>query len=465
MAPAISERPAPTASAGELAVYAGLIAVTVSLPFVDFELFRVAGKSIVLPYVAAFLLVVPLGARPGRFVHALKDPVLPFLLAWVLIACASTALGYERYHREAFLRYTRGDLVSRDLTQLTNLWMMVAQYVLFTCAMRTISPEQLRRVVFVFMAVGVAGAAYTLYQIGSVLYGWPYDELFRNSNLYLRAETLEPGGFGGWIRFPRGLGTAPEPSLWGTYLNVVLGFLLGSALAARRRSRFLVPVLLVLAALFLTFSRGAWLTAAMVVGLWLMMVAFDRIPWWAPAALLVSAVAITLWPNMLVRGSTDVFQDLSALERMSAHLTGLRIVWDNPLFGIGFGSIPFLIEHYAVLLPGYDQIRFITVFSFFLLVLVSTGLVGGAIFSSFLARLLVSIQTAFRLPVADAGVRGLRAGAALACLAVLASWLNQAAYNFSYIWFCFALVSSLPSRIGAATASEERPSRLCASPS
>jgi hypothetical protein len=168
-------------------VHSLLIAASASLVFMDLEVFQVAGKSIVLPYLVTFALGATLFARPSRFRHAFTDPVLPFLLAWVLVACFCSVLGYLRYQREPFLRYERNDLLIHDTTQIVNLVMMLAQYVIFVCALRSTSPRQLTRVVGIFVGVGVVGAAYALYQMGFVLFGWPYRELFRTSNLYLRA--------------------------------------------------------------------------------------------------------------------------------------------------------------------------------------------------------------------------------------------------------------------------------------
>jgi hypothetical protein len=422
-------------------VYPLFTFATVSLVFMDLEVVQIAGKSIVLPYVATLALGVALLARPARLRGAFADPVLPFLIAWVGLACFSAALGYARFYREPFLRYERLDLLRRDTTQSLNLLLMLTQYVIFACAIRSMPPRQTVRIVRVFVTVGLVGSLYALYQMGFVIFGWPYCEWFRTANLYLHAESLEPGGFGGWIRVPRAFGTAPEPSLWGAYLAVVLAFLLGSV-GMRRRWMGLptvAAVVLVLLAILVTFSRSTWVTVVALLLLWALARLAGRLPAWAMGVVLVGALGATLWPAIIVRGSTTVFSDLSTLERMSAHLTGLNMLADNPLFGIGFGSIEFFISRYAVLLPGYDEIRFITVFSFFLLVFVSTGIVGACLFWTFLVRLMVTLHHSFDLPVADPGLVGLRLGTALACMAVLTSWLNHPAYNFTYIWFALAL--------------------------
>jgi O-Antigen ligase len=439
-------------------MYLALIATVLALPFVDLQVFQLGGKSLVLPYLVSIGILVPLFRRPSRLRYVLADPTVPFFFTWIIVACLSSALGYLR-HEELFLGYERSELVRHDTTQLLNLLMMFTQYCLYICAMRSLSTRQLNRITAVFIGVGVVGSVYTLYQMGFALFGWPYQDLFRTSNLYLHPATLQANGFGGWVRMPRAFGTAPEPAFWGTYLSIVFAFALGSLRRGHRRI-ILPAIVMILAAVVATFSRSTWLVVGIIGFAWTASLWTPRITKWLPGGLVAGGALLTLWPTLLVRGSTQLFADLSTLERMSAQLTGLNIVRQNPLFGIGFGSIQFFIEHYAVLLPGYDHIRFITVFSFLLLVFVSTGLLGGAFFWMFLARLALQLRRAFTFSRLQVHASDLRLGTALAFLAVFASWLNQPSYNFSYLWFCLALASVLPGRLAEA---EEAPAPAAAS--
>jgi hypothetical protein len=101
-------------------------------------------------------------------------------------------------------------------------------------------------------------------------------------------------------------------------------------------------------------------------------------------------------------------------------------------------------------MEGYNQVLFFTVFNFFLLVFVSTGIIGGLIFFAFLFAVLRRVHQAFRVQTSLLALLRLRAGAALATVAVLAFWLNTPAYNFSYLWFCLAPAAVLPTHAASA---------------
>jgi hypothetical protein len=435
-------------------MYPLLLFAVASFPFVDLEVIRVADRSIVLPYITTFLLAAPLVARPFRLTPVFRDPTIALLTAWLGIVIVSTALGISRYVDEPSLRYDRGPFVSHNVTQVVNLGLMVVQYALFVCALRAISFPQLQRVVGLFIAVGVVASAYSLYQIGTVFYGWPFGDVFRTSTLYRRAFTLDIEGYDGWIRFPRAYGVAPEPSMWGAYLVIVLGFVMGR-LTRRVTSCDLLTAAFVGGGILVTFSRSAWLSAAIVLALWALLMIARRIPRVALWAMLPAIIVWTVLPAiMFSEQSAPVLHDLSTLDRISAQMTGFNMFVDHPVLGVGFGSFPFVMNRYLVQISGYDRVRFITVFSFFLLVLLSTGVVGATVFVTYLASVLRRLDTAFRLRAFGSTV-GVRAGSALAAVAALAFWLNTPAYNVTYVWFCFAVAAVLPAHLAAADAAAD----------
>src|SRR5438093_851029 len=112
--------------------------------------------------VTTILLAAPLVARPSRLAPIFRDATIPFLFAWLAIATASTALGVSTYFDEPYVRYEREMFLSHNVTQVLNVSLMVAQYVVLICALRAISFAQLRWLIALFIAVGAVGAVYSL---------------------------------------------------------------------------------------------------------------------------------------------------------------------------------------------------------------------------------------------------------------------------------------------------------------
>src|SRR5205823_3121362 len=100
-----------------------------------------------------------------------------------------------------------------------------------------------------------------------------------------------PTGYGSWISFPRAFGTAPEPSMWGAYLVIVLGFVLGR-LSQKIRAGDLVCMMLVGAGILVTFSRSAWLSVGVLLVFWSLFMTSSRVP---RLALFSLAPAIVVW--------------------------------------------------------------------------------------------------------------------------------------------------------------------------
>jgi O-antigen ligase len=439
-------------------MFAALIVVAFTLPFMDLEIVRLGGRSIVLPYAAACLLLVPMLPRLNEAArHVRHDRTLPWLVALFLAACLSTTWN--------FFWYQRAEIFDRNLTQLANLLMMVGQYVLFVGAFRLVPAHGMQRVVRAMLWTGLAGAIYSLYQFASVYLDLPTPDLFRTSTLYLKLNTLGPTGAGGWAGVPRAFGAAPEPSFWGGYLALTMALALARLRVAPRASSGIVVAVVALA-LVVTFSRGAWLTTGAMLAVCAASLFTKRMAL-AATAVLVAMLALTVWPLVAGGAVFDRLTDLSAVGRLASQQTGWRIVLDHPVLGIGLGSAEFLVQRYNVLLPSINAFPLEHLYNFYLLVLVSTGLLGFCLFVGFLLALVTRIGAAFA-PAAVPGWLGeLRLGAALLYVACLGFWLNTPGYNFTFVWFALSIVSVTPAVIDAAVSSPRVAgrSRACASPS
>jgi hypothetical protein len=412
-----------------------LLALVVCLPFMDLEVFQIMGKSVVLPYVAVAALAGALLIEQRAlktFLH--EDAALPFLAAWLFFAGMSGAF--------AFLRSQDLGILRSNMTQSATLVYMGVHYVAIAAALKYLSSQDLLRVRDVFLMTAAAGGALSLYQVAHVAFGWPYVDWFRTSNLYHKANTLNWHGGGSWIAMPRAFGTAPEPTFWAGYLSVALGFAL-ARVADRTSIRNVIEALLILSGLLLTFSRAAIPPLAAMAGVWLLM--RRRMPQWLVPAAITALFLVTVWPAFVDEGWLTILEDRSASERLSAQVTGVRMINDYPLVGVGPGSVPMLIEEYAYAINGRQNVSLSNVYSFLLAVIVTTGVAGTILFGMYLAelgRLLWVTREAFGAHE----MRALNVSALLAFACVTVYWMGSPAYNMSFLWFALAFGSALTTR-------------------
>lgn len=175
----------------------------------------------------------------------------------------------------------------------------------------------------------------------------------------------------------RAIGTAVDPNVLGGMLTIVTPLLAVQLVTERPLlRRWVVAVLfgLVVAALALTYSRGAWFGAA--VGLaYLGVTRYQR--WAAWGALMGVAGAVSPpGQQFLSRFFSGVtFADRAAQMRLGEYKDALRLISQYPVFGVGFGSAPSLD-----LYVGSSSI--------YLLMASQTGLVGTSIFLVAMAVLL-----------------------------------------------------------------------------
>ena len=415
-------------------LYRLLVSLLVALPLMDWQIVQVGGKSIVAPYILAGLLAVAVLCYPKALRDQLRcDAAFPWLLAWLLVAsAASVAL---------FIYSGRPEVLAGNTLQLVNLAIMAGHYFFIAAALRVQPITQLTRLVALFVAVAGVGAVLSVYQLGSVVLSLPYWEFWRTSNLYYKAYTLNWHGGGSWITFPRAYGTAPEPTFWAGYLVCALGVALGRVGPGAPR-RLFAPVVVILVALVTTFSRAAVPSAAAVLLVWAWVRWKRSVPVAVMIAILAVAIGTTVWPAFAPTRMMTVVNDHSAIERFSAQITGLRIVADYPFIGAGPGSVPFLVDKYLFVIEGRQLVAFSRLYSFFLVVMVASGILGTLIFMMFLAELARSAHA--RLRSDNPQIASLSLSALLCWVAIVVSWIGSPAYNMSYIWFCLALAAALP---------------------
>jgi putative inorganic carbon (HCO3(-)) transporter len=188
-------------------------------------------------------------------------------------------------------------------------------------------------------------------------------------------------------RYLRAYGLSDHPNILGGVLALAL-VLLGGAIAIDATRRAVWPVVIFAvgaAALFLTFSRGAWLGllagAAVMVGMLLALRdhgALRRLGVAAAAGLLVVAPFVAPYRHVVAARTAPSGQstrDLRAVsEREAVSEATTQLVTDHPVLGVGIGTLPIAIKAAKPTFAFHYEPASIVLLD----VTAETGLLGGA---------------------------------------------------------------------------------------
>lgn len=245
-------------------------------------------------------------------------------------------------------------------------------------------------------------------------------------------------------------GPMPEPLLFGSYLLAAVPITAAAAVRARGAARWWRAAVALLGALCLvaTFSRGAWLGAAVtagVLGLGSLRGILAR-----PtarqagvgAAVLMALFGVGAWaltgrapwelPELLLSRLTQTAagHDMSNLTRFWSWATAWRLFTEAPLTGVGWGG--FGLHFYAVAPAGADGAHFgwPVTNSLPLLVLAETGIIG-------LSLWIVALWPSLRALVAPRPGPAAFVLAAV-CAGLVAQGLTFSQWNLPHLWLVMA---------------------------
>lgn len=226
-------------------------------------------------------------------------------------------------------------LVSPDMNySFYNYYHLMGRYIfLYYLVIHNIqTPEQLKRLVW-----SVLGSA-----VPVMLYGF-YQYLFG-----VDIAVLE------WVdgeQFPdlkvRVFSTLQNPNLLAGFLVMMMALACGLGCKARQTSRrllFLLLFILLGICLGLTYSRGAWVSVAFVVGLY--GVLYNKKALWL---LILIPVGLFLAQDAFTGRLMSIFNptDTSSTLRIALWESTLAMIFDKPVLGIGWGA-------YWLVYPQYD---------------------------------------------------------------------------------------------------------------
>ncbi len=275
-----------------------------------------------------------------------------------------------------------------------------------------------------------------------------------------------------WAGLPPGRigGAFAQPDALGIELVAAAAASTGLLAGAGPRARAVIGggVVLMLLALLLTLSRGAWVGAA-GAGAVLLIFNFRRLPPWrsfwylAPALMLFAAIAVAVPPGRAVlyrvRSAGD-FGETSVAQRIGLWRTSLEMAADRPVLGAGPDSFPTLFPSYRT--PdqpgmGTANIRPESSHNVFLDQLVDTGFVGLAVLLGLIG---VCVWMGVRaLPALDPPGRAAVAG----MISALAGYYAAVFFSFGQAmtgWIPWILMGAIAGVAASAPAPiDDRPAR------
>lgn len=277
--------------------------------------------------------------------------------------------------------------------------------------------------------------------------------------------------------FLRAYGSFEQPNPYGGYLNMVLPLALGLCLAGRRRGavgggirQLPLPFApgwlylaggagaLMLVALGMTFSRGAWLGLGAAVAVMVYVLHPRRAFLVLLGLLLVAALAADLgrtlppalagrWESVVsyfgvfdVRTVAVTPQNWALVDRMAQWQAAWEMFSDHPWAGVGPGNYPVAYKDYA--LPGWPEARG-HAHNIYLNFLAEMGILGLAAYLIFWAAAL------WQVGARATNSLGWEGGLALGILGVLAA---ATAHNFFDSLFVHGMNAQLGLLLGVAAA-------------
>lgn len=335
-------------------------------------LIKYHGMPSVVKLMVALLTVVLLARRflSERPRGLVSDPVIWWMLAYLVVG--ATGLWFARDTDAVMSRLvdTAKDCVIAGL--IFNL---------------LITRQAFERAVWGLLIVGAALSALTVYQEMTKTYDNNYWGFAQAAVRQISTTTDDRA---------RAFGTVNDPNYFGQLLLVLVPLAVWAALNGRTwrgKSFGLTALLLLLAAIGLTFSRGAYLGTVIVLGVYAMYLRLD-----ARFVLILPLIGALLYvapPEFRARfGTLDevlpgnnagAYADGSLQGRMVKAEIAFTIAADHPIFGVGRGNYRLHYRDYINEIEGAGSNTERDAHNLYLEVVAEQGMIGLAIFIGLLA--------------------------------------------------------------------------------
>ncbi len=339
--------------------------------------------SVVKPMVALLAVVLVwrrfLSSKPRGLV---SDPVVWWILAYLVVG--ATGLWFAR-DTDAVMKHLID--TAKDCIIAALIFNLLATRAAF------------ERAVWGLLIVGAVLSALTVYQEITKTYDNNYWG-FAQAAVRQISTTMDDRA--------RAFGTVNDPNYFGQLLLVLVPLAIWAALNGRTwrgKSFGMAALLLLLAAIGLTFSRGAYLGAVVVLCVYAMYLQLD-----ARYLLILPLVGALLYvapPEFRARfGTLDevlpgnnagAYADGSLQGRTVKAEIALTMVADNPIFGVGRGNYRLHYRDYINEIEGAGSNTERDAHSLYLEVAAEQGIVGLAVFVGLLATVWGRLRKAEKL--------------------------------------------------------------------
>jgi len=405
----------------------------ISLPLIAFGI-TIGNDTLPLSFLILFILgvIILTGGQPIIIDTATKILFAFFILAFISVCYRLLVT------TETVISSTGEMMDTKGFKQLIMFFFMILHFLIIQNILRKYDIETIQRIIQFFILVSFFISLYSIYQFFAFKYDWPFTDILRTSKSYSITRGLETSS---WIGLPRARAFMPEPSFWGTFLLVPFSLILPFAFKRKRMSLLLFVFII---AQFLTFSRSCWFGFLLILSLLVFYkVIYQRKLIGAVKISFVMLLLAFLLTAMIVPQKAVLFKrlftftDPSAVERFEMQKKTFQMFLKNPIVGVGFGNTPFFIEHQVT----HD---------WYLQLLLETGIIGFFLFILFLFQVWSKFKKIERKvnKMALCGeyenLTSLISGLKLSFFSILFTWVSLPAYNLSYIWFLFALITALP---------------------
>lgn len=251
--------------------------------------------------------------------------------------------------------------------------------------------DKLRRLIYAVLAASIFVAAYGIYQY------------IEGVNALTTANK--------WVDFAefpklktRVFSTLSNPNLLATFLLTAICLATGALLDRPQQKNlkyFLYLVLTVnLACLLLTFSRGAWLTLIVVMGMLGVLINI-RILYVLLGVLIISFLTMH---DILVARIVSIFSqtDTSAALRWAYWDSTIQMIDWNPVLGIGWSAYQYVYPEYDYFINNPDIVIY-HAHNMYLNMLAEIGIVGGIVYISLFIYALYCLYKYYRSATRDKG--------------------------------------------------------------
>ena len=401
-----------------------------SLPFTAFSVFQIGEKDIIFSWFLVFLLGL-LNIKRFKKIDKRLTFLLFILFLWWIFLFLSVV-------KTSFLNE---DIYQKEFTQLFNILIMMIHLPILYVVFRNKKFSEIKKIINVLLFSTFLLVFYSFYQYFSYFVNFlPKVDFFRNATIY---GIYRGSGMGGWSGTYRTCSVAPEPTFWASYLLIPISFLIPYLFSFRKFWIKKILFLLFFLSLVLTFGRSGWIGFALM--LLIVPLVLKISPKLKFCYFMITLILITFTFGGIIGNylKIPIFSDSSFAQRLYAQLSAFEIFSTNPILGVGFGNFQNFAENYFISKPYFS---FLVTHNFYLRILAETGMLGFLIFLLFLGFL---FREALRgklmtKQIKNKEIERFVQGLELSFFSILIVWVFGSGYNFSYIWFIFALILVSP---------------------